>query len=160
MGIEDRTRGERETLIFHSPERATDFTERVESRIEKERKVGVTKEREIVSQELAAQFESEGHGVAPLAHPWEHSASEHKEAQQLVDIAFSQDLSVAIARAEQSPSFPRNIDLFHDLLTGEMYKAVVDARVNTYHTPRWMTLLFALVIVLALGAVLMFAFSI
>lgn len=159
MGIEDRTRRERETLVFHSPEGAADFTRSVENRIKEENKVGVSADREIVSQELANQFEIEGHGVAPFTHPWEHSHAEHVEAQQLVDVAFSQSLSVAIAQAEKSSSFPRNIDLFHDVLTGEMYEAIRNSRINTQHVPRWIILLLVLFFALLLSAILFFVYS-
>lgn len=159
MSIEDRTRRERETLVFHSPEGAEDFTRNVENRINKEKKVDVSRSREIVSQELAKQFEQEGHGISALTHPWEHSDAEHAEAQRLVDLAFAQDLSVAISEAEKSPSFPRNIDLFHDVLTGEMHEAITRSRVRGHYIPVWVVFLIAMFFALLLSAILVFVYS-
>ncbi|HLC49776.1 MAG TPA: hypothetical protein VJI96_05330 [Candidatus Andersenbacteria bacterium] len=150
----------KERLIFHSPELASDFTRTVENRIEQERKMGVSNNREIVSQELAKKFEAEGHGVSLLATPWEHSDSEHVEAQALVDVAFHSSLTAAIAQAEKSPSFPRNMDLFHDVLTGQMYDAIVGARINTQHIPYWIIVMIAVFFALLLGVILVFSFSI
>lgn len=159
MGIENRTTRERETLVFHSPEDAADFTRDVESRIHEENKPGVSQDREVVARELAKQFEQEGHGISPLTHPWEHSDVEHAEAQRLVDLAFDKDLSVAISEAEKSSLFPRNIDLFHDVLTGEMYEAIQKSRVNTHYTPKWVLFLIAVFFALLLGAILVFVYS-
>jgi hypothetical protein len=159
MGIEDRTRRERETLVFHSPEGATDFARTVENRIKKEDKPGVSQAREVVSQELAKQFEQEGHGVSLLTHPWEHSNEEHIEAQQLVDLAFAKDLSAAISEAEKSSSFPRNMDLFHDVLTGEMYEAIQKSRVHTQPVPHWIIWLLVLFFALLLSVILVFVYT-
>lgn len=142
-----------ERLIFNSVERAKQFTERVEDRITEQKKSGVIKAKEIVSQELAKQFEQEGHGVSAYTHPWEHTEGEHREAQQLVNIAFTNDLAIALSQAEKSPSFPRNIDLFHDVLTGKMYEAIVSARLNTYHAPLWIILLLVFFFVLLFSAI-------
>lgn len=149
-----------ERLIFNSVERAKQFTERVEGRIAKEAKPGIVQEKEVVSRELATQFEQEGHGVSPYTHPWEHTQAEHVEAQQLVNIAFASDLSSALSQAEKSPSFPRNIDLFHDVLTGKMYEAIVSARLNTHHVPHWISLFIALFFILLLAAVLLFVYNV
>ncbi len=159
MGIEDRTRRERETLVFNSPEGAEDFTRDVEDRIKEESRSGLSQGREVVSQELAKQFEQEGHAVSGLTHPWEHTEVEHAEAQRLVDLAFAKDLPTAISAAEKSPSFPRNIDLFHDLLTGEMYEAITKARVVSQHVPLWIILLIILFFTLLLSSILVFVYS-
>lgn len=148
----------RERLIFHSPEVASEFARDVEARIAKEQAPGVSKDREIVSQELAKKFEQEGHSVSPLVHPWEHSQEEHIEAQKLVDLAFSSDLATAISEAEKSSSFPRNIDLFHDVLTGEMYESVVKSRINAPHVPLWLIGLIVLFFSLFICAILLFAY--
>lgn len=149
-----------ERLIFRSKENATEFTERVEGRIAQEQKPGVSHAREVVAQELAHQFEVEGHGVSSYAHPWEHSQAEHAEAQQLVNIAFAHDLTAAIRQAEQSPLFPRNIDLFHDVLTGKMYEAMSSAKLNAHHVPSWIIFLIAVFFSLLLGAILLFSYTI
>lgn len=149
-----------EKLIFQSPERATEFATHVENRITQERKPGIVKQKEIVSQELVKEFESAGHGVQVLSHPWEHSVLEHAEAQALVNTAFTKDLSAAIAQAEKSPSFPRNIDLFHDVLTGEMYDAISRARINSQHVPGGIIISIAVFFTLLLSAILVFALTI
>ncbi|MEK7499013.1 MAG: hypothetical protein AAB649_00210 [Patescibacteria group bacterium] len=148
-----------EKLIFQSPERATEFVDHVENRIKQEQKPGVSKAKEIVSQELVKEFEIAGHGVQVLSHPWEHTQEEHGEAQQLVNISFTRDLTTAIAHAEKSPFFPRNIDLFHDLLTGEMYDAIFRARKNTQQVPVLLIIAIAVFFTLFLGAILVFAFT-
>lgn len=149
----------RERLVFHSPEAASDFVRDVEHRIQKEDKQDVSQPREIVSDELAKQFEQAGHGVSALTHPWEHTEDEHTEAQALVDIAFTEDLSAAIRQAEKSPSFPRNIDLFHDVLTGEMYDALVKSRSNVHYMPRWVVPALVLLFALLFAAILAFVYS-
>ena len=149
-----------ERLIFNSVERATAFTEHVEGRIQKESKPGVERAKEVVSQELAEQFEQEGHGISAYTHPWEHSEAEHVEAQQLVNIAFTSGLSSALVQAEKSPAFPRNIDLFHDVLTGKMYESMVSSRLNTYQVPRVVIAGIALFFVLLLSAILFFVYTV
>lgn len=158
MGIEDRTRRERETLVFNSPEEAATFTRRVEKRIKQEGGPGISHEREIVSQELIKQFEQEGQGVSRVTHPWEHSKEEHAEVQQLVNIAFTHNLTDAISQAEKSPSFPRNIDLFHDVLTGEMYEAIRGTRISTQVVPVWIILLLVVFFTLLLAVILSFVY--
>lgn len=159
MGIEDRTRRERETLIFQSPEGAEDFTRDIENRIQQEKKHGVVRQREIVGQKLAEQFDGMGHGVSLLSRPWEHTQAEHVEVQKLVDVAFAHDLATAISQAEKSPFFPRNIDLFHDLLTGEMHEAISRTRVPVRHIPLWIILSIPAVFILLLAAILLFVYS-
>ncbi len=148
----------RERLVFPSPEASADFIRSVETRIQEESRPGISKQREIISQELGKQFDQAGHGVSELTHPWEHTDAEHKEAQELVDVAFHHGLSVAIAQAEKSSSFPRNIDLFHDVLTGEMYDTLKASRVNVVHMPRWMIPLLVVFFALLLTAILTFAY--
>lgn len=142
-----------EKLIFRSPEHAAEFTEHVEQRINQERKSGVSNPKEIVAQELAKQFEAEGHGVSQLTRPWEHTKEEHGEVQQLVNVSFMHGLTYAIAQAEKSASFPRNIDLLHDLLTGEMYDAILRSHKHVQHIPVWIYVAISLFFVLLLTAI-------
>jgi hypothetical protein len=148
-------------LIFPSVARATAFSEMVTERIAQEKKPGVRRAKEIISHELEKQFELEGHGVSSYAQPWEHTQAEHVEAEQLVRVAFAHGLSAALASAEQSPSFPRNIDLFHDILTGKMYEALVSSRVRAVeHVPYWIIALLILFFALLLSAILFFVHTI
>jgi len=159
MGIEKNTTKERETLIFQSPERAEEFTAHIEQRIKEESTHDVSRGREVVSEELVKQFDQHGHGVAVLSHPWEHSVIEHAEAQELVNTAFTKDLSAAIAQAENSPLFPQNIDLFHDVLTGEVYEAVSRMRMNTQTMSYKMVTLLGLFAILVLGVISILLYS-
>ncbi|MDA1168926.1 MAG: hypothetical protein O3A36_01150 [bacterium] len=147
-----------EKLIFRSPEHAAEFTKHVEHRINQERKPDISNPKEIVSQELAKQFEIEGHGVSLLSHPWEHTKEEHAEVQQLVNVSFMHGLTSAIAQAEKSTSFPRNIDLLHDLLTGEMYDAILRSRIIVQRMPVWIYFAISVFFTLLLTAIFLFIF--
>ncbi|PIT97790.1 MAG: hypothetical protein COT71_04180 [Candidatus Andersenbacteria bacterium CG10_big_fil_rev_8_21_14_0_10_54_11] len=118
----ERTPRERETLIFQTPEEAADFREDVGERLARERRGGVRRERETVAEAVADELERFGEGVAMVyRQPWDHSEEEHTAAQQLVDLAFEQDLPAALAAARRRADFPRIVDLFHDVLTGQLY---------------------------------------
>lgn len=155
---QERVRGG-ENLVFATSQEAQAFRESVEGRIDSSRMHGATRPREIVGEELAKKFEEHGAAVASLHTPWEHTQEEHAEVQDLVNIAFADDLQSAIRAAEKSSSFPRNMDLLHDVLTSELYDAVVQGRVNTVHASTKTLLLVIVPIVLLLAAVLLFAYS-
>jgi len=127
--IRERAPRERETLIFTSPEEASEFRERV---AEGERQIapGARRDREALSDAVAAEFEKHGDPVGLYEQPWEHDEEEHQQAQELVDVAFADDLETALKLARKSPQYPRIIDLFHDVLTGQMYDEMVKEGVN------------------------------
>src|SRR5581483_1621228 len=131
----ERTPTERETLVFPTPEAAQEFRERVGERLENEQRPGIGRTREIVGDELAREFAKEGEHVQLINQPWEHTPAEHEEVQGLVDVAFAKDLPAAVRQAKTSPHYPRNLDLLHDLLTGEMYDALRQGRLN--QQPAW-----------------------
>lgn len=155
---QERVRGG-EKLVFGNSQEAQVFRESVEGRIDSGRGDGTARPREIVAEELAKKFEEHGVAVASLHTPWEHTQEEHAEVQDLVNIAFADDLRSAINAAEKSGSFPRNIDLLHDVLTGELYDAVVQGRVNTVHVSSRALLLAVVPIALLIAAILVFAYS-
>lgn len=130
MATGGRAAHERETLIFSGLEHAERFREKVLERLEKKNISGPAQTKKIVADAVAEEFESEGEAVGGLWYPWQHSAEEHAEVQQLVDIAFAQNLTTALRLARKSPHYPRNLDLFHDVLTGEMYHVVSAQGVN------------------------------
>lgn len=148
-----------ENLIFKTQQEAAAFRESLEQKIVSERLPGTVREREIIAEELAKKFEEQGAGVSTLHTPWEHSQQEHIEVQELVNTAFVHGLSTALRRAEQSDSFPRNIDLFHDVLTGELYDAVLGRRLNTVHTSSWGIVAIAIPVLLLIIAVFVFVYS-
>jgi hypothetical protein len=157
MNQERRVRGE--NLVFATAEEAGQFRESVEYAQVEHRGESQSRDREVVGEVLAEKFDQEGHGVSSLHAPWEHSQAEHDEVQVLVDMAFTHDLAAALRKAEQSPSFPRNIDLFHDVLTGELYEAVRTRRLNTAHVPVWIIIASTLLVVLFGAAIFMFFYS-
>lgn len=126
----ERTPSERETLIFPSPEEARGWLERVSEKLRSEEQGGIKRRRELVAQELAREFESHGEGIGAYILPWEHSVDEHREVQHLVDLAFEKDLPAALKLARASGTYPRNIDLFHDVLTTEMYQLVREHKLH------------------------------
>lgn len=147
----ERTPRERETLIFQNPEAAQQFRERVEGRLLREQQPGITKKREAIAQEVTHEFVQAGEAAHSLHQPWEHTPQEHEEVQHLVNIAFAKDLKVALAKSRQSPAYPRNLDLLHDLLTGEMYTILAKHNVNRQPMGLW---LFAVVGIIALALLL------
>lgn len=143
----------RETLAFPSPEKAKEFTERVEHRVEQEQQPEINRDREIVGEELAKEFSHEGESVSFVSTPWEHSEEEHKQAQQLVRIALEKDLKTAIEKAKLQDGYPRNIDLFHDLLTTELYSSIQSKGLTRESLSPWLILLAG---VAAIAALLVF----
>jgi len=138
-----------ETLVFKTPEEAGAFAEKIEGRMHKERRPGVKRRREIVAEELAGEFAKQGEEVSLYVQPWEHTEEEHREAQELVDLAFLEDLPIALKRAKKSSGYPRNVDLLHDVLTGQMYELMVKRRLNQQPVKKSvMIMLVALVLVL------------
>lgn len=119
----ERPPQERETLMFPTTQEARAWTEHVGERAAAAEREGVRQDREVVAQAVAEELEKQGEAVGgALSRPWEHTAAEHAEVQGLVDVAFARDLSVALMQARRSGHYPRNIDLFHDVLTTEMYE--------------------------------------
>lgn len=116
----ERTAYERETLVFKSAEEAGGFRERVERPSIRLRQGSGGRAR--LAEELQEEFARAGETVGTIKAPWEHTAAEHEEVQRLVDVAFAQDLPAAIRQAKASGHYPRNLDLLHDVLTGEMYE--------------------------------------
>ncbi|MDP3997593.1 MAG: hypothetical protein Q8P73_03785 [bacterium] len=133
----ERTPKEKETLMFAEREQAREFAERVEQRERQENRPGVRRRREIVGEEVAEEFARAGQPVETVKEPWEHTPEEHQEAQALVDVAFSRDLSAALHQAKNSPHFPRVLDLFHDVLTGEMYGVITEQKLNRQPIIGW-----------------------
>lgn len=150
----ERTPQERETLIFPSPEEARGWLERVSERLRAEDRTGVTRKRELVAEEIAREFESHGEGIGAYILPWEHSVDEHREVQHLVDIAFARDLPAALKLARSSGTYPRNIDLFHDVLTTEMYQLVRDYKLH--RQPLSVGVLITVGIILVIGLIIIF----
>lgn len=157
MGHE-RVRGG-ETLVFSDAAEAQAFRESVEQRVDSSPVPRIGRKREIVGEELAKKFDEHGVGVSSLHVPWEHTHAEHEEVQQLVTVAFTHGLSDAIRQAERSETFPRNIDLLHDVLTGQLYEAVLERHINRIHASP-ITVIVALVpILFLLLALLFFVYS-
>jgi len=126
----ERSPQERETLIFSSPEQAQEFAERVEDSARQEKVRGAKRQREVVAEAVAGEFVKQGEAVDSYVQPWGHNKEEHEEAQSLVNEAFEKNLSVAIKKAQSSDNYPRNLDLFHDVLIGEMYELLVNRKLN------------------------------
>ncbi len=126
----ERSPQERETLIFPSSEQAREFAERIDESSRQEKVRGVKRRRETVADAVSDEFVKQGEAVSSYLQPWEHDKEEHEEAQRLVDKAFEKDLSVAIKKAQGSDGYPRNLDLFHDVLVGEMYDVLVERGLN------------------------------
>lgn len=124
-----RSQHERESLIFPSVEKGQEFTEKIKQEWQKEPHTA-EKKKEVVHELLSHEFEKQGEAVGTISQPWDHTPEEHTEAQQLVDIAFAQDLLPAIKKARTSKHYPRNLDLMHDVLTEEMYAIVSEHHLN------------------------------
>lgn len=134
---QERTPRERETLIFRKPEQAEAFAERVGERVHQESGKGVTRRREVVAEEVSAEFDRHGEAVTVLSRPWEHTKEEHDEVQLLVDLAFEEDLPASLRQIQKSDNYPRVLDLFHDVLTGEMYKLLQERGLNRQPATAW-----------------------
>ncbi len=156
---QERVRGG-DNLVFSSSQEAAHFRESITEQVAQEQGGGATRRREIVAEELMKKFEEHGVGVTSLHRPWEHSQEEHAEVQELVNTAFASDLRDALQQAENSPTFPRNIDLFHDVLTGELYDAVLGQHLNAVHLSAWKLALLTLPVALLVVAIIIFAYSI
>jgi hypothetical protein len=126
----ERTPREQATLVFSSPEEAARFKENVREKVEQQSLATSADQREAVAQTLAQEFTAAGEAVDVVREPWTHTPQEHHEVQQLVDLAFAKDLPTAIHRARKSPHYPRNLDLLHDVITGELYKLIAEGSLN------------------------------
>lgn len=155
MTGQEREPGERETLVFRGQEQAREFAERVDERSRRESEPGVVRQREAVGQEVAAEMARHGEAATVLSQPWEHTKEEHEEVQGLVDMAFEQDLSVALKKARASESYPRNIDLLHDVLTSQLYEMLQQRGINKQSLKSWPVVAGAVVVVVVLLIVLL-----
>jgi hypothetical protein len=154
----ERTPQERETLVFDTPEAAQEFSERVAERVEQERQPGTQKKKEILAEEVAEEFAKQSEPVDLIHHPWDHTRAEHAEAQALVNLAFEKNLHSALRRAKASSYYPRNLDLFHDVLTTEMYRLLQEQRVNKQPLAVWTLTAVAVLLATALLINLLFIF--
>ena len=144
----ERAPQERETLIFPSSEQAREFAERVDKESRQEKVRGVKRQREMVADAVSNEFIKQGEAVNNYSQPWEHNKEEHEEAQRLVDEAFEKDLSVAIKKAQGSDNYPRNLDLFHDVLIGEMYDLLMKRGLNKQAVGIKMIVVYGVVVVI------------
>lgn len=144
--MSERTPHERETLLFSNPEAARNFRETVAERVNREKNSPPARQQTVVGQVIAEEFAAAGEGVGSVKEPWLHTPAEHEEVQQLVDLAFRRDLGAAIAQARRSQHYPRNLDLLHDVLTGEMYALLREGQLNRQPLGGW--LIAVLVIIL------------
>jgi hypothetical protein len=152
----ERTPQERETLMFPNPEEAREFSERAHERLQREQQPGLKRDREIVGEEVAQEFERRGEPVEIIREPWDHTHEEHEEVQTLIDTAFEKDLGVALRKAKHSPHYPRNLDLFHDVLTSQMYELITQRQLNKQPLAIWVAVIVGAVLgVLAFVIVLL-----
>ena len=152
----ERTPRERETLMFSSPEEAKEFGERVAERGQTVVQ-GVRRDREAMAEVVADEFARHGDSVGQYEHPWEHDEEEHGQVQKLVNVAFTDNLETALKLARKSARYPRIIDLFHDVLTGQMYDELVKDKVNAQSLRSRMVLVgLGLIGLLVLLALVMF----
>lgn len=142
--------------MFATPEAAQVFRENVGEKLAAQPKGRVRRDKEIVGEVVAGQFAQYGEG-ASITHPWEHTPTEHEEVQALVDMAFAEDLPAALKAAKQSSSYPRNLDLFHDLLTNEMYELVRQTNLTNQPLGLWLTEVAVIILLAALGVLLLIA---
>lgn len=144
----ERSPQERETLMFDTREKARAFGERAAERIRQEKYQGVSRVKEIVSEEIAQEIRALGEPMDEVVHhPWDHTYAEHNEVQELVDIAFARDLPAALREARASRHYPRNLDLFHDVLTTEMYGILLQSHLRKQPTGLWLLALLALILI-------------
>lgn len=140
MKSKERTPRERETLMFATGEEAREFNERAVEKIQAVEQSGVKRKREAVGEMVAREMDNAGYPVETISHPWEHTSEEHEEAQSLVDMAFDKDLQAALRSAESSEHYPRVLDLFHDVLTNEMYPLIEERKLNRQALAGWILL--------------------
>jgi hypothetical protein len=95
--------------------------------------------------------------VDVIRHPWDHSPQEHHETQELVNTAFEKDLRAAIQQARQGNHYPRNLDLFHDVLTSEMYDLLKETHLNRQPVGIWALAAVSVIAAAFLIIVLLFA---
>lgn len=150
--MRERTPLEQETLIYSTPEQAQGLRERVAEQVARERRPDVARDREVVAEAVAHEMERTGQPPDLLKRPWEHTQEEHEEAQRLVDLTFQKDLPTALRQAEKSPHYPRILDLYHDVLTGEMYDLLRQERVNQQPLVGWGLILVAVIVGVLAGA--------
>lgn len=136
-----------ETLAFSSPEKAREFSKRIEQRENRERHPEINRQREIIASELADEFTREGEAVTIMKTPWEHTKEEHQQAQRLVATALEKDLKSAIQEAKEQHEYPRNIDLFHDFLTTSLYKKIHSSGITRESPAPWLLIVVCIVII-------------
>lgn len=154
---QERTPREKETLMFSSPEAAAAWKEDLAEHL-REMPPGIDRAREVVGEAVRSEFEAAGEAVDVVRQPWEHSGVEHAEVQQLVDMAFAEDLAAALKAAKKSKHYPRNIDLFHDVLTGELYEYVKHHKANKQPLTLWLVEVAAVILMALLGVVALLFF--
>lgn len=149
MATTERSSFEKETLLFPTAEAAQTFKEDVAERIAQQPK-SKERQRAVVAEAVAQQFSQAGEAVDLVREPWTHTPAEHEEVQQLVNVAFQRDLGAAITQARQSPHYPRNLDLLHDVLTGEMYDLLREGGLNKQPLGGWVMAVIAIVLITAI----------
>lgn len=146
----ERPAREQETLVYPSPDQAREFREGLREQLHLGRSRSVRREREAVAEAVAEEMAQLGESPQVYRSPWEHTEAEHEEAQQLVDIAFAHDLPAALRRARRSPHYPRNLDLFHDVLTNEMYDLLKEHRLDRQPLMGWLLVVLGIILVVLL----------
>jgi hypothetical protein len=152
----ERPRSVNETLAFSNPEQAQEFVERVQEKSQQKERVQNRDERKIIKEELVKEFAKAGQAISGIDKPWRHTPIEHTQAQELVNIAFTKDLKTALRRARHNQQFPRNLDLFHDVLTTELYEAIRQNHMNKQPIRGRTVLVAMIVIVILIGIVVLF----
>ena len=143
----EREPREQETLIYATPEEARRFRMDAGERLRQEKGKQVRRGREVMGERVAHEFEEAGESVETIKTPWEHTPKEHAEAQRLVDLAFAKDLPAALKEARASKHYPRNMDLFHDVLTGEMFDLVSEHKLDKQPLGVWVLFLVGVTLV-------------
>lgn len=156
MPSPERTPQERETLIFATLQEAQQFRDRVAENLKTPTPAGVTRDREVVAEVVADEFAQAGTPVTTVREPWLHTQAEHEEVQELVDLAFAQDLPAVIKVARQSAHYPRNLDLLHDVLTGELYHLVQEGKLAQQPVSNWLLSAAAILLLVVLAIILLF----
>jgi hypothetical protein len=151
-GFEKRPKEEKESLVFDNPELAHAFKENVGEKLQQPGEV--TDRRQVVADAVGQEFQVQGQETVSvdLTKPWQHTPQEHTEVQHLADVAFAKNLKAALSQARGSDNYPRNIDLLHDVLTGEMHEALLEHKINKQPILGW--IIFVLLVVALLGVLL------